>query len=59
MEGDPTPEKLVAAVESLDVMDSSRLRAACEARAKRFDETVFFEKLNKVLAPSHMAELSA
>ena len=59
IEGDPTPEKLVAAVESLDVMDSSLLRAACESRARRFDESVFFEKLNKVLAPRHVAELSA
>lgn len=49
IQGDPTPEKLVAAVESLDAMDSSLLRVACEARAKWFDESVFFEKLNEVL----------
>lgn len=49
IEGDPTPEKLVAAVESLDAVDSSLLRAACEARAKRFDESIFFEQLGGVL----------
>ena len=50
IEGSPTPEKMVAAVDALEAMDTSALRAACEARAKLFDESVFFERLSKIVA---------
>ncbi len=50
IEGSPTPEKMVAAVDALEAMDNSALRAACEARAKLFDESVFFERLSKIVA---------
>lgn len=50
IEGDPTPEKLVAAVNALEAMNSFELRIACEARAKLFDESLFFERLSEVLA---------
>lgn len=50
IQGSPTPEKLVAAVEALEAMDPTAVRPACEARARLFDESVFFERLGKVLA---------
>lgn len=49
IEGEPTPEKVVAAVDSLEAMDPLALRASCESQANRFDESFFFDLLNKTL----------
>ncbi len=50
--GQPTPEKVLEAVEVVEATHSATWRSACEARAKQFDESVFFEGLQQVLGLS-------
>jgi glycosyltransferase involved in cell wall biosynthesis len=47
--GQPTVEKLIAAVEELDALQHASLRAVCEARAKRFDTPIFVENMRRFL----------
>jgi hypothetical protein len=36
-------------VEELDALQQANLRAACEARAKRFDTPIFIENMRRFL----------
>jgi glycosyltransferase involved in cell wall biosynthesis len=50
IEGELTPQKIVAAVEALEALHPPAMRAACEAQAQRFDASVFAREFQNELA---------
>lgn len=51
IEGELTPEKVIAAVTRLDALGPESLRGACERRAASFDEAVFIGRMREILQP--------
>jgi glycosyltransferase involved in cell wall biosynthesis len=47
--GQPTPEKLMDAVDELESLNPTSMRRACETRAVAFDEAVFIETMQQIL----------
>lgn len=45
IEGQPTPDKVITAVQSLEATGANTMRSACENRAAAFDEKTFCEKI--------------
>lgn len=52
IQGEPTPDKLCAAVQELELLDSAPMRSACEVRAAQFDETHFVDAIKQHLTPA-------
>jgi glycosyltransferase involved in cell wall biosynthesis len=50
IEGELTPQKVMAAVEALEALHPPGMRAACEAQAQRFDASVFAREFQNELA---------